>query len=364
MAVPIFVGETYPSHVGLPLGERVHSYFMLEVHFDNPTLKRAVDTTGLRVRYTHKLRQHDAGILVTGVALSALHVVPPLQPEYKSAGYCSLDCSKMLPSTGINVVSVLLHSHLAGRKMKLRHIRANKELLPLAEDNHYDFNYQQSRRLPQEISILPTDSLITECTYSTMGRKKPTLGGYSTSEEMCLAFVLHYPKTQLSGCFSMPPIKTFFETLGVKEFYDKKMNDIEKIFLDGTNEVITPPTTKAPLFKYKPGDENSPEANARAIKALQNAKDFTIEGEGEHDNSGLNILDQLIIKEPPEFQNKTFMAHLEDIPYHAEELTQKIEEYFYKGLHLTFCKRRNDTKDIVSFYILFLSTAVHNSLLY
>lgn len=39
----------------------------------------------------------------------------------------------MFPRDGINVISVLLHSHLAGRKLQLRHIRGQKELLPLAK---------------------------------------------------------------------------------------------------------------------------------------------------------------------------------------------------------------------------------------
>ena len=39
----------------------------------------------------------------------------------------------MFEKDGINAVSVLLHSHLAGRKLKLRHIRGKKELTPLAE---------------------------------------------------------------------------------------------------------------------------------------------------------------------------------------------------------------------------------------
>ncbi|XP_017770957.1 PREDICTED: MOXD1 homolog 1 [Nicrophorus vespilloides] len=334
-------GEIYPEHVGLPIAEKRNSFYMLQVHFDNPSMKRAVDTSGIRLLYTNKLRPNEAGILVTGVALSTLHVIPPQQKEYRSAGYCSFNCTKVvLPKTGINVVSVLMHSHLAGRKMKLRHVRGEKELLPIAQDNHYDFNFQQSRRLSHGVNILPGDSLITECTYSTMDRNKPTLGGYSTSEEMCLAFILHYPRTDLAECFSMPPIKYFFENLGVKEFYDKSFSDIERIVLEGgSDNAVVLPTTKAPLFTYKPGDEHSPEANEQAILAIQNAKDYTIEGE----SSNLSLLERLIIKEPQEFRNKSFMAHLQDIPYNETILTQTLEEYFYTGLHLTFCRRKNDT---------------------
>lgn len=83
------------------------------------------------------------------------------------------------------------------------------------------------------MKVLPGDALVTECSYSTINRQKPTFGGYSTKQEMCLAFVLHYPKTELAGCYSMPPVKYFFETLGIKEFYGKNMSEVEKLILQG-----------------------------------------------------------------------------------------------------------------------------------
>lgn len=100
------------------------------------------------------------------------------------------------------------------------------------KDNQYDFNYQHPRLLTQETRILPGDALITECTYSTVGRDKPTIGGYSTSNEMCLAFILHYPRTELTGCYSMPPVKFFFDTYGVREFYGKGEKELKHMFLE------------------------------------------------------------------------------------------------------------------------------------
>lgn len=87
-------GENFPNHVGVPLDNKKHAFYMLEVHFDNPSMKTAVDTTGLRLHYTSQLRENDGGILITGVAPSTLHFIPPYQTEYKTAGYCSLNCTK------------------------------------------------------------------------------------------------------------------------------------------------------------------------------------------------------------------------------------------------------------------------------
>lgn len=41
-------------------------------------------------------------------------------------------------------------------------------------DENYDFNYQQSRILKDEMTILPGDSLITECYYDASKQNAPS----------------------------------------------------------------------------------------------------------------------------------------------------------------------------------------------
>lgn len=138
---------------------------------------------------------------------------------------------QMLPEEGVNVVSVVLHSHLAGRKMALKHIRDGVELPRIAEDNHFDFDYQQAHTLEKEVKILPGDELVSECVYETMDRARPTLGGYAATQEMCLTFVVHYPRTSLAACYSMTPVKDLFKTLGVYSFKGVTVDHLEKLFL-------------------------------------------------------------------------------------------------------------------------------------
>lgn len=140
----------------------------------------------------------------------------------------------MFDKDGINVVSVVLHSHLAGRRLSLRHIRQGRELPPIVQDNQFDFDYQQSLTLEHETKILPGDELVVECVYNTRGRTKPTFGGYAASQEMCLAFVLHYPRTPLAACYSMTPVKEFFNALNVQSFKGVSMEQVEKLFLSTT----------------------------------------------------------------------------------------------------------------------------------
>ena len=53
----------------------------------------------------------------------------------------------------IKMFGVMLHSHLAGVGIRVRHIRNGNELPLIDEDNNYDFNFQEFRRLPKEIEI-------------------------------------------------------------------------------------------------------------------------------------------------------------------------------------------------------------------
>lgn len=65
----------------------------------------------------------------------------------------------------------------------------------------------------------------------TLNRRRPTFGGYSTKQEMCLSFITYYPKIDLAGCYSMTPVKEFFEIFGVYEFNSMNMTDVENLFL-------------------------------------------------------------------------------------------------------------------------------------
>lgn len=86
-----------PEHVGIPIAEHgENSYYMLEVHYNNPTMKKVTDSSGLRLFLTEKLRPQEASILMAGVAVNPLHVIPPQQKEYATVGYCSTHCTNMV----------------------------------------------------------------------------------------------------------------------------------------------------------------------------------------------------------------------------------------------------------------------------
>mgnify|MGYP003730200541 CR=1 FL=1 len=123
------------------------------------------------------------------------------------------------------------------------------------QDKHYDYNYQQSRELPREVTIFPEDELVTECSYNTANQTYPIRvsiicfilltnifksvmtilysflqTGNSMKQETCLAYITYYPKISLTSCQSMTPIKSFFQNFAVREFYDYDVETIEKVF--------------------------------------------------------------------------------------------------------------------------------------
>ena len=103
--------------------------------------------------------------------------------------------------------------------MRLRHIRNGIELPVILEDNHYDFNFQASQVPRMETIVYPGDHLLLECDYDTASRAQPTFGGLSPRDEMCLVFVLYYPRSSLADCCSLPALHTLTQALDIKNRY-------------------------------------------------------------------------------------------------------------------------------------------------
>ncbi|XP_032540358.1 DBH-like monooxygenase protein 1 isoform X2 [Chiroxiphia lanceolata] len=218
-------GFTYPPHVGLSIGTASDPLFVLmEVHYDNPSYTEGlIDNSGLRLIYTPVLRKYDAGVIEAGLWVSLFHNIPPGMPEFVSEGHCTLECLEEALGaerpTGIQVFAVLLHAHLAGRAIRMRHFHNGEEQKLLAYDDEFDFNFQEFQYLKEERTILPGDNLITECHYNTVDRIRMTWGGLSTRNEMCLSYLLYYPRINLTRCASIPDIMEQLQFIGVKEIY-------------------------------------------------------------------------------------------------------------------------------------------------
>ncbi|OWF40135.1 DBH-like monooxygenase protein 1 [Mizuhopecten yessoensis] len=201
----------FPPSAGYSLGTDADPDFLvMQTHYDNP-LGRSdiVDSSGFRITITPTLRLHDSALLTIGIGVTPMQIIPPLELDFVSQGYCPAELlGKGLPQEGINAFAILQHSHLLGKEIMTRLYRNGSELEPLAVDRHYDFDYQDMRYLSRERKIYPDDKIEVKCVYDSSNRQGLTLGGFSTHEEMCEAFIMYYPRTPLDICQSVPLYNT------------------------------------------------------------------------------------------------------------------------------------------------------------
>ncbi|MBN3296421.1 MOXD2 protein, partial [Amia calva] len=198
-----------PPNTGISIGgTNDPAYYRLEMHYNNPSQAQGqVDNSGLRFHYTPELFDHDVGTLHIGLDLIPEYMLPPDTQSFRSYAVCNTSIfSKVLPGSfpDMNVFAVLLHTHLAGRKMRVAQFRNGEQIGFLGVNENYDFNLQEFKYLGQTAIIKEGDEMVVECTYNTKNRSKVTNLGLSTTEEMCYAFLLYYPATDISFCWSVP----------------------------------------------------------------------------------------------------------------------------------------------------------------
>ena len=73
----------FPENVGYPLKmvEEGPYYYMMEVHYNNPSYETFVDNSGIRTYYTDVLREFDMGLLHFGLAVTPFQVRSNLTTE-------------------------------------------------------------------------------------------------------------------------------------------------------------------------------------------------------------------------------------------------------------------------------------------
>ncbi|XP_058469419.1 DBH-like monooxygenase protein 2 homolog isoform X1 [Solea solea] len=199
-----------PENAGIPVGgDGRDIYYRLEIHYNNPHLHAGrTDSSGLKLYHTAQLRQHDVGILTTGVLpfSSMVYSIPPKASQFLTYGVCntSLITQSNDPVPDLQMFAVLLHTHLAGRKVRVAQYRDGKQIDFLAVDENYNFEMQTIVSLGEIKTIKQDDEIAVECTYNTVDRTNVTKMGIATTDEMCLAFLFYYPAIEITSCISHP----------------------------------------------------------------------------------------------------------------------------------------------------------------
>ncbi len=252
----------------------------------------------------------------------------------------------------------MLHSHLAGRKMRLRHVRRGVELPLILEDNQYDFNYQASRVPATETTVFRGDQLLLECGYSTKTRDQPTFGGLSTREEMCLAFILYYPRSALADCRSLPALHTLTSALGIQDIYGESFKRLVEFMQDIGGDVSAGSPAESTLSNLlkslaaETGHEvpsipsrSSASSGGPLTEADILAKPFYTVADPEPetpDPAGTNyrtmmmeLLLQLRVRAPAALHNRTVAEVLSTINWRQEG--GQIEDILMHGDHNSLC---------------------------
>lgn len=82
---------------------------------------------------------------------------------------------------------------------------------------------------------------------SGLFRENVTHGGLSTREEMCLGFVLYYPRQELADCRSLPTPRTLTAALGVDAVFGRSLDKLTEFLSDigGAGKTSSPVVANA-----------------------------------------------------------------------------------------------------------------------
>ncbi|WAR31417.1 TBH1-like protein, partial [Mya arenaria] len=184
-------GECAHPDMGFRIGKTGFKRGIMQVHWNNPQ-ERAdyVDSSGMVLHLTTKLRKYDAGILFVGQ--NYIHI-PPKEENVVINGSCSSECTKTLIRDEVKIPVAWNHMHALGRAQRLELIRDGIKIKDLAYDPKYDYNTPVVHTFETPVTVIPGDEIRTTCHFNSMSRTKTTFYGDGTNDEMCMAFITFYP---------------------------------------------------------------------------------------------------------------------------------------------------------------------------
>lgn len=156
----------------------------------------------MRLYFSTEPRQYEAAWLQLGDPFTLLSGQTIGDGLTEFSFECDSSCSSYaLLGKSVTVIGESLHMHQTGTRMTNQVIR-NGEVVNEARVDVFEFDQQGSFKVPQaQYQIQSGDSFRTTCYY-----RDGTEFGLSSSEEMCVAFVLYYPAKQLNfGSFGSIP---------------------------------------------------------------------------------------------------------------------------------------------------------------
>jgi len=180
-----------PPITGIEIGSANRSYVVLQMHYNNLNNDYiANDISGMAIYRTNQIRPTYSGMFVFGTMQLN---IPAQKSAFSVSGDCPSALTAVLPPAGVTVYASFLHAHQRGRRIWTNQVRAGVTVDTMGDNQNYDFNLQKIQTLVPPVKLLPSDDLVTFCTYDTSNDTSTVSFGETTSNEMCFNFVVYYP---------------------------------------------------------------------------------------------------------------------------------------------------------------------------
>jgi len=199
------------------VSENQPKYAALQIHYDNPNrYSGRTDSSGVKLTLTTELREMDAGYFVVGASTRNI-TIPPSLPYYEIMGSCNTTpiFNQLNATQEYTVWTAGLHMHTMGRQIWTDQYRPNPvtgqlELIgTMGCEDYFSFNNQRGQNV-NGATLRAGDQLMLHCVYDSTSKTTVTKGCESTECEMCLNFLIYYPKMspKALSCGSLPIVSS------------------------------------------------------------------------------------------------------------------------------------------------------------
>ncbi len=191
----------YPSNAGVRLA--ADDVLVVQVHYNlvDPALHGQTDSTTVHLR-TADTVDLEAVFALPDALLDSLFsgspdVLPPNESSYSySFGLSGADAlayadvNPISQADGYKLLGVMPHMHELGRSETVTIEHTDGTSTCAVDVPDWDFGWQLFYMYETPLDIALSDTINIECVYDTMGVSDPTLPGWGTHNEMCLAVLM------------------------------------------------------------------------------------------------------------------------------------------------------------------------------
>ena len=198
---------TLPNDVGIPFGDWEDAVSVqMVIHYDNPQgIAGVKDSSGVRYYYSYKPMKYEMGFLSYGDSLVRMNGEAVLERDSALVSHtfeCPSTCSDTaLADSPVTVFRQYVHMHRKGTAAQLQISNKKKEVVHSSTVEYFRFEQQGRQAIQQQsFEIQPGSAFQLSCEFQK-NRGEDLKWGQASSEEMCMAQIMYYPRKKLQVGF-------------------------------------------------------------------------------------------------------------------------------------------------------------------